>query len=351
MMTHPRTRARSAIRKQNPYMNCPSFSRRQEVIQALENILKAVEQKSSLKNRILLGLLRTRIRQLLNTRTTKNVLDFKAIISKSTAFAAFIGIRGVMVAVKALGTKALLKRRLLTAGMALCYLTALSACLNNNLTKSAGKGDSLTAESPLVGNSSDGSASSSFITLTRVVKSSADPSKYFDLIGDGTESLGQYCTSDENGANKCSCSYEYSLADGTPYKVDAAVTYAELNILRCSYQALPTGLSTLTVKIHLGGDNDQYSNGIVFNYSSGGTTSDPSNSASFVKAIRHQCRDAIFVPYAFDGNIYDPLLSEDPSYTYSLNFYSTNLGGTIASFVNNSLAKPVKGSSEQRLRL
>ena len=225
-----------------------------------------------------------------------------------------------------------------------------SGCLSNNLSKlttEALTSNGVTAASPDAGGSVD-----SFLVLSRVVKTTSSPNTNLDLIGDGSGFIGQYCTSDSGsstGSSTCTCNYDYTKIDGSHESFDAPTIYREANMIRCSYSSVPTSIiSELKVKIHLT-SSDTYSNNVTFNFTGTGTTLDTSDEASFVKAARYQCRDALYVPYLLDSGkdgsgIYDPFLSESAALSYPLNFYTTNMGGTIATFINNPATVPVDGN-------
>lgn len=209
------------------------------------------------------------------------------------------------------------------------------------------------------------------VQLARVLKSAnntnqAGSAGTFDLIGDGSGSIGSYCTppstggstnsttttstnssgaSGGSGATPCSCSFSYTNAStGTMESIEFASIYVEGDILRCSIPSLPSSVTSLSVKIRIVA-SDQTSNPINFNLASSGIILDSSQISSFSKVDRYQCRDLLTIPYQLDPgtdsndpNIYDPIQSEDPHLTYPLNYFTTNLGKSLELYGNNTNA-------------
>ena len=214
-------------------------------------------------------------------------------------------------------------------------------CTNNFAIKGF-NANSINASTPFLGNNSDNSGA---FTLSRVIKSTLDSDNVLDLIGDGTGSFGNLCLPSGSGSSDssstsetvCTCTYSFNSSTG-PVQIDVPVIYHEADLLRCNYsQTIPSTVTAVTVKVHLTSAGT-FSNGIVFNFSGTGVILDPSDSKSFSKVTRYQCREKIDVRYQLDSTVYDPFQSEDPHLTYPLDFYATNLAKAIADFVNPELA-------------
>lgn len=223
---------------------------------------------------------------------------------------------------------------------ALCCLALLlvlaPGCTNNLLKAAKSVADSINSANPNTGSGDN----SSGLTLARVQKDTFDPAGTLDLLGDGSGSMGQLCapkstsgstsTTGNSGPTTCTCAYSYIQTNGTqigPVEVDT--TYHENNLLRCPYSSIPSGVSYVNVYIHLT-NSDTQSNSINLPMNGTGVSLDLSNPASFTPVSRFQCRDIVTIPYLWDNSVYDPYLSEDPKYSYPLNFYTTNMGKALA---------------------
>lgn len=209
----------------------------------------------------------------------------------------------------------------------------LAGCTNNRFETLTGL-IKKTTQSPL-----DGviiPATESALVLTRVVRNSSSPVSVLDLIGDESGSIGKLCVSTETtasasntGASTCVCSFTYTLSDGSTQNHESQTIYHEANLLRCRYSDIPSGVSSVKIKIHAT-SIDKYSTEFTFNLSQRSVTLDPASESSFWKVQRYQCRDSIWIPHSLSpSNIYDPLQSEDLHNSYPLNFYSSNLGATL----------------------
>lgn len=205
-----------------------------------------------------------------------------------------------------------------------------ASCTNNRIV---GKTTKLSASA----NSLEGviTGAESTLVLSRVVKNTQQPTAIFDLLGDGSGSLGQNCVAGgdkptNQGVSSCNCVFEYAKADGSNERYEAPTLYHEGDLIRCLYTGIPAAVSSVKVRVHVT-SSDLYSNEITFKFSGTGISLDTASASTFVRADRYQCRDLVKVPYVFDpNNMYDPFQSEDPSYTYPLNYYTTNFGGTMA---------------------
>lgn len=226
-------------------------------------------------------------------------------------------------------------RRLWIAG----GLTIVLQACSNTVVTGLGNG-----RPPIeVGGSGSGSGLS---LLSRVVPSNTDSSTTLDLVGDGSNLIGQHCMSESStgspisgsgyGPSTCQCVFDYTASTGTE-RIEVPTTYYEANLVRCRYDSIPSDASSVRVSLHIT-TTGTYSNSQTLILSGSGSTVsiDLGNSQSYVPVQRFQCRDFPKIPYAFQGSIYDPIQSEDTRYSYPLNFYATNLGGAALAFANKS---------------
>jgi hypothetical protein len=229
----------------------------------------------------------------------------------------------------------------------LAGLLLATGCTNN--LSSLGKGSSSGATHTVI--TSDGDSGSGLVTLERVIE---DPSMTgtFDLIGDGTNAIGQVCapdstdtsSSDLNGAgpSTCQCAYSYTRSNGNTEQLLVDTTYHEANLLRCPYDTLPTDISSVSVAITQT-TSGASSNSISFSLNGYTSATNLSDANSFVQVTRYQCRDIVTIPYMLgpgltsSNSVYDPIQSEDPTISYPLNFYTTNFGGTFSLYVSRDV--------------
>ncbi|MGK5084001.1 hypothetical protein WDW37_11940, partial [Bdellovibrionota bacterium FG-1] len=226
----------------------------------------------------------------------------------------------------------------------LLVLPVLGGCLNNGGTKpssSTSAKQGLMSSSPLVAGQDDGSA---LLKVVYVVRNAMDPSGTLDLIGDDSQTMGQFCAANTTaaqvsaGASNCNCVFDYIKADGAHESFEVPSSYNEASLLRCKYTQVPAGLPYMNVRIHLT-NADAFSNTVKFYFQSGANTiADLSNPVSFVQAQRYQCKDLVTIFHSFDPtNMYDPFQSADPALSYPLNFYTNNLGGALTAYVGANI--------------
>ncbi len=221
------------------------------------------------------------------------------------------------------------------ATLAMCTLAlSLSACTNKVSPKKIKSRSNVTNDNgPVI--DSDGA----LLVITQVVKSAKNPTSELDIIGDGQGSIGQYCTSTDGvsqegaGPSTCRCKFEYKTSAGVEEVYESETTHREENMIRCSYSALPSNITNLTVKVYLT-NSDSYSNELSFNFTTGGSSLNTADVTAFNSIKRYQCRDSLTIPYLFHTSIYDPIQSEDPRITYPLNFYSGNIAGAMKNYIN-----------------
>lgn len=206
---------------------------------------------------------------------------------------------------------------------------AAVSCTNKT---SVSSGESLTQSTPLPGGSD---STVPFLVLSRVIKSQSSPSN-LDFIGDGTGTLGSFCKTPEGQTtSNCQCEFSYTRQGGGKEAFEVPTVYTESNLIRCPYSGIPAGSTGVSGRIRATGPN-VYSNYSTISIALGGSSLNLSQETSFKEVNRFQCRDYISIPHMFDANVYDPLQSEDTRYSYPLNFYTTNIGGSIIAMFNDS---------------
>ncbi len=193
------------------------------------------------------------------------------------------------------------------------------------------------------------------IYLSKVLRSNTNPATVFDLVGNGSGSIGKFCVAQgtdgttaavdigKEGPSSCTCEYSFIKPDGTSQSFEVDTLYVESDLMRCSSAGIPPTVAYANVRIHVK-SADIFSNSVTYKYSGSGALVDLTDPSSFVKAQRYQCRDAVFVPFMLDGNIYDPIASDAPDISYPLNYYTTNMGRAISDYVGLGFAQPTNGA-------
>lgn len=192
---------------------------------------------------------------------------------------------------------------------------------------------------------SGGQGGSGAFNLSRVVLDTKYPGTTLDLMGDGTGTLGNLCTPTDGSplgsstsATVCNCTFAYNSASSPNQQIDVPLTYHEMNMVRCPYNPqIPKDVTSVNVSIHLT-SADTYSNTVTISINGNGAIIDPTNPNSFVAPVRYQCKDILNIGTMMDGNIYDPIQSEDPHLSYPLDFYASNLADAVNKFVSFSPA-------------
>lgn len=210
------------------------------------------------------------------------------------------------------------------------------ACTNNS--PSIKKSSAVSGEKPLPTNPN---ANTGLLTLARVIKSNSDPQTTIDLIGDGSNAIGQFCLSQDGnrsgvGATSCQCAFEYNRTDNNVESFEVQTTYFESNLLRCRYDALPANVTSLRVRIHVL-QADLFSNAVNFRFEGTDGALDSQDPSSFLEVKRYQCKDYVFIQHMFDTLMYDPFQSDSSNLSYPLNFYTTSMGAAMIA-LNNAAA-------------
>lgn len=172
----------------------------------------------------------------------------------------------------------------------------------------------------------------------------------FDLLGDGSGMIGNLCqvpvTTEEEGEtttsteNTCTCHFEYIKTDGTTESYDVPSFDVEPNLLKCNFNNIASVAPYVNVRIHHT-TSDSYSNTVKFSFAGTGQFLDLTDPRSYLQPFRYQCKDAVFMAFQFGlmqgaGEVYDPILSEDPSIAFAWNFYAGNMYNASVAYVENN---------------
>ena len=229
-----------------------------------------------------------------------------------------------------------------TGALALFYLLLLNSCTTNFNPGALIRGNTVTASTPNSGTTTDGSQGA--FLITRVIPDRTFTS-LLNILGDGSGTIGNFCVSTDGATSSstsnslCMCTFAYNTPSAPNQQIDIPVVYHETDLVRCPNSAIPSDATQVTISIHVMGA-DFYSNSITYPVGKSSSTLDTSDINSFAKVLRYQCRDKVWIPYLFDGSIYDPYQSEDPHLTYPLDFYTSNLGATIAMYAGGVSTHP-----------
>ncbi|MBI4924912.1 MAG: hypothetical protein HY843_03225, partial [Bdellovibrio sp.] len=223
-----------------------------------------------------------------------------------------------------------------------CLSFILISCTNNSgffINKKP------TAASPTP---SPSTVEKNIFTITKVIKSNVEPNSLVDILSELTGEIGQICSqivqTDNNQTQNiatCVCQFTYTKRDGWVETWSTQPSYLESNLIRCPYQGVPLDSANISVRI-VNQATGGKSNELAFPLYGRQTALDSNHPLNYVQVRRYQCKDAIFIPNVFDGSIYDPFLSEDKYLTYPVNFFTTNMGGTLTQFVEK--IKPTQGA-------
>ena len=214
-------------------------------------------------------------------------------------------------------------------------LIALSGCTNGGMSTSM--------TTSLLASSASTAQTTYLISIASVLRDTLDPTGTFDVLGDGTGSIGTNCTgADPNNPNQgpstCNCVYSYvNPSTGATESQEVATVYQEANLVRCLHTTIPAAVTNTSVELHIT-SNNQYSNQVVFAFGTASSGFDTSVIRSYAQTKRYTCRDILSVPSIisstsdFVAPMYDPNQSEDPLNSYPINFYTSNVGMSILSY-------------------
>ena len=230
----------------------------------------------------------------------------------------------------------------LIGAMTLGVLLLSTSCTTNFNPGALIRGNSITASNPNSGTTTDGYQGA--FLITRIIPDRTFTS-LLNVLGDGSGAIGNFCiptdgaTGSSTSNTLCMCTFSYNTPTAPNQQIDIPVVYHETDLARCPNTAIPPDATEVTISIHVMGA-DFYSNPIVYSVGKSANTLDTSDLTSFVKVTRYQCRDRVWIPYVFDGTIYDPYQSEDPHLSYPLDFYTTNLGASMAMYAGGVSTHP-----------
>ncbi len=231
------------------------------------------------------------------------------------------------------------------------FFLMLSLLVNISCTNNMGS--KLLAQSPSVFGSgiSGGLPQNAAFSISQALRSNVDPTSTADVLGDNTGVVAQICAPQTAGAqgstatptSNCRCKFTYTTRQGYSESFESPVIYHESNLIRCIYNGVPRDSASVSLSVRLL-DSNLISNEVPFPLSGTHSGLDATQYLNYLHVKRYQCTDAVYIPDTMDGPtaMYDPFLSEDPSMTYPLNYYTTNIGGTLSRFVE--LVKPTQGS-------
>lgn len=195
-----------------------------------------------------------------------------------------------------------------------------TATSSGTTNRTVGPGGSSAGGSP---NTDTGSAS--FITLTKVVRSNADPNSLLDLIGQNNE-IGTNCPPGDQAA--CKCVFSWLEAGGNRRESEIVLVRTEANLARCSFSTVSTDTKEfdVTLKIMAAGLT---SNTMRVRMPTSNPSKDPSLTNNYLPVYRFMCRDILGRKATGADNtkkytgLVDPILWK---YSYSYNFITTSLG-------------------------
>jgi hypothetical protein len=248
------------------------------------------------------------------------------------------------------------------------YALALAAisvgsvsCTNSLSARSVASGGG-TSTGTSTGTTQDNSTY--LVNIKSVLFDNVSPTTTLDIFGDGSNAMAQYCftsggleggtssSQSTSGPSNCACTFSY-LVNGVQEIIQSDTTYHESNMIECSYAGIPSGTTSVTVSVELLTEN-QYSNSITFALTSTNSTSNTTNINNFALVSKYQCSDVVTIPFGVSSGanqlgstnaVYDPILSDKSGLSYPLDFYTTNMGGTLAEFVAANLPGQCSTSS------
>jgi len=227
---------------------------------------------------------------------------------------------------------------LITFGTALLLAGGLSGCFNTRLTYQNAASSDASTLTTLTTTTGTGTSA---LVITQVLISDKS-SGSIDIIGDGTGNVGNYCITDSTNNNTitCSCSYRYTY-QSTEYVLDANASYFEPNLIRCPYTngstfvGIPSSVSDIYVTVKMTNTGGK-SNELWLHVGGAAGGLDTQSEDTFLPVQRYECGRVVSMPYLLDANVYDPIESENPANQMPINFYTTNLGSSIAYYASET---------------
>lgn len=234
-----------------------------------------------------------------------------------------------------------------------CVAAALSVlvagCPGNNGPEAPSSGSAATGASGRTfnpGSSAGGSldpnsGTSSFITITKVLRSNIDPNSMIELIGQNSE-IGTSCPTEKD----CRCVFSWSEANGILRQSEIELLRREANMARCSFAAVSSDAKYFDVTLKILAANLS-SNPTRVNMPTSNPSLDPSIASNYLPVFRYMCRDIIRMAQNtrlyMNNSLLDPKLW-DQSQAY--NFYTSALGldyGAVPSSNGNGGTQAVPG--------
>lgn len=180
--------------------------------------------------------------------------------------------------------------------------------------------------------------------ILHVVRSNQTPDSTIDLVGQNGE-MGANCSVSESTTPTtpaCQCNYSFIRSTGAAEEFSVDALYYESNLVRCPLIGIASDVSTVNVRVDVTVGGETYpTNTVQFPLSGLNQFIDPQDPSNYLKPLRYQCRDMVWVEYPFatltgNSDVYDPIVSENARLSYPLNFYSSNLYRSIAGLVTNA---------------
>ena len=228
----------------------------------------------------------------------------------------------------------------------LAVTTATSGCLSNTGSQGASKGTSSSAAGSGFGGTTGGelpsSNSESFITVSDVLRSNADPNTMIELLGSQSE-IGTQCPT----VNDCVCVFEWTESSGIRRETEQVPSYVETNMIRCLFTQVTADASYFDVRIRIKAA-DEGSNTKRVTLTSQNPSLDSSIAANYSVVQRYICRDLLGKnanSRFYKNNLVDPRLWTS-EYSLAFNFYTTSFGadyGAVAIAGTDGSVTPVPG--------
>lgn len=210
---------------------------------------------------------------------------------------------------------------------------ALSGCVNDN-GRSAGTTETATSvpKTGLGGGVLPVGASFNAITLINASPSASSTNgTELDVIGQNDE-IGDYCPT----LTACVCRIEFTPAGSTsPTAEEVSPSLVEVNMLRCSYDVVPSTATSFQLSIRAISGGAQ-SNRLTVTMPRVESSKDTNNSNNYVKVSRFQCKDIVQkTTNWYRGGSTSLLDPQSWNMSLSFNFYTTSMGRDYAGATAN----------------
>jgi hypothetical protein len=221
-----------------------------------------------------------------------------------------------------------------SASQKLAVIIALSASLIAGCNNGGGPGGAAATTGKSTGSTGGSSfvpggtgvttpapGNSSFITVTRVVLSNADPTSLIDLVGQNGE-IGSQCPD----GNTCHCEFNWTETSGVLRDSETTPVRIETNLMRCPFNVVTPDVKFFDVKIKILTANLGSNSTRVF-LTSVNPSLDSSIGSNYLPAYRFMCRMMAVKKNVPDSGMYTGLF--DPTYwdmSLPFTFYTTAFG-------------------------